>query len=637
MMNHAAAPLDGSDAPAFLRAARSHLDANRHVDAIRSCEQALQTDPSCADALLLLGLVSFEMDQPTQALTFLGQAHNRNPAAREYADALATIHTRIGNLNEGLFYAKLATTLSPNPGIDALIPPRYSNFFASVEKAQPFKFRGRAEFLAAHGYVTDTIEACEKQLELTPDDIETHRILARTARLDGQTSRSIAIGQALICADPANRHDRLELARALSANGLFDEAAAAYDYVLNRWNRDPAVASERLLNTMRNPGAGALEINAEHADWAASCPPHKAKPFLKAADPNRPLRLAYLCRSFGKAELADLAAPVICQHKRQGHDVFVYTEDPGANVLSEHIRTNITKWTDFHGIDELTAAEILRGDRIDIAIDLTGHGIGSRRTTLAQRPAPVSFAWLQEPLAEPNAIDQCYPSSLSSNSEPALFAPFNEPRTCPDVGELPTNHNGYITFGVKADLTSIGAKTASIWAMVLNVVPESRLLIANAKALDEGCIERCATLFTHYGVRERVDVVNMADNFRDHHEFYHHVDVALDGYPLSNLPELYAALWMGVPVLSLQGRDQGLGRRILEVLGVPEWTAETPASYAEAAISLCADTNRLNRFRAGLRERVSASPLVDIRSFVERLESAYRNAWQAWCRTAVRF
>jgi protein O-GlcNAc transferase len=39
----------------------------------------------------------------------------------------------------------------------------------------------------------------------------------------------------------------------------------------------------------------------------------------------------------------------------------------------------------------------------------------------------------------------------------------------------------------------------------------------------------------------------------------------------------------------------------------------------------------LSGLRKSLRQRLRKSPLMDERSFVRDLESAYRHMWRAWC------
>jgi len=90
---------------------------------------------------------------------------------------------------------------------------------------------------------------------------------------------------------------------------------------------------------------------------------------------------------------------------------------------------------------------------------------------------------------------------------------------------------------------------------------------------------------------------------------------------------------MGVPVITLVGRTV-LGRSGLcfaSNLGLPELVATTPEEYVAAAVRLCADRSHLTTLRAGLRERLERSPLMDAPRFAHNIESAFRVAWERWC------
>ena len=51
---------------AEIREALSCLEAEWHDEAILACERALKVRHACPEALYLLGLVSYELDQPLQ-------------------------------------------------------------------------------------------------------------------------------------------------------------------------------------------------------------------------------------------------------------------------------------------------------------------------------------------------------------------------------------------------------------------------------------------------------------------------------------------------------------------------------------------------------------------------------------------
>jgi predicted O-linked N-acetylglucosamine transferase (SPINDLY family) len=203
----------------------------------------------------------------------------------------------------------------------------------------------------------------------------------------------------------------------------------------------------------------------------------------------------------------------------------------------------------------------------------------------------------------------------------------------PDVGALPARQAGHTTFGASCDLSMIGPTTAFHWAGVLDAVEDARLLICNRFDGDQAAIDRCLELFSNMGLRDRIDIVNMADNFATPCEFYGYVDLALDPSPCGDLVEHCRALWMGVPLITLAGDRHAarLGASLLAAAGHPEWIAESPDSLTAVAAGLAGDLDRLAALRARLRGEVAASPLADVHGFTHSLEETYRSMWQRWC------
>lgn len=50
-------------------------------------------------------------------------------------------------------------------------------------------------------------------------------------------------------------------------------------------------------------------------------------------------------------------------------------------------------WRDIYGIDEKKVASMVREDKIDILVELTGHTANNKLGMMACRPAPIQVYW----------------------------------------------------------------------------------------------------------------------------------------------------------------------------------------------------------------------------------------------------
>src|SRR6185295_12720851 len=89
----------------------------------------------------------------------------------------------------------------------------------------------------------------------------------------------------------------------------------------------------------------------------------------------------------------------------------------------------------------------------------------------------------------------------------------------------------------------------------------------------------------------------------EHLKIYHEIDVALDPYPQGGGVSTAEALWMGVPVVTLQGSvlPSRISASFLSVLQMQDWIATSAESYVQIAIAAAKDLSRLATLRKGLR------------------------------------
>ncbi len=629
--------------------ATAHLAAGRVEEAIVACETVLKTEAGCAEAFLVLGLISFELDEPSHALPLLKRAHELQPDICDFTQALAAAYARVGNVNEGLFYAKLATTQPPHPTYPDLLPAEFRNFLTNLEESKPHLYRHRAERFLIERRPNDAIEACQKQLNISPGDPATLRLLARASRAAGQVERAIAAGHALLHGHDQTPEDLSEVAAALTTAGRFDEAQACHNAVLSMAPQDAKLGSRRLQDLIRSANASSVDVARAHAEWRhdhAAPLTGKASlarpvaPSASADKTDRRLRVGYFCGQFHDNDLTRLLTPILDVHDRSRIEIYCYSDGKQSDLISERINHLSDRWTDLVDVDDETAAEILRGDAIDVAVDLTGHGDGCRLLTLARSTVPATANWLGYDHPVGNDYFLATPASWPDPEVPptcggrvhhlsgplACYAP---PAILPEVNTLPASALGYVSFGIVADLAAIDTNVAATLRPLLLSIPNARLIINNRHELDETCVLRTYEAFSHLGLRDRIDIVNPAENFSNEFEFYHHVDIALDVAHRGCITETCRALWMGVPVLTVP-RDNFAGRLTAATLidaECREWVCQDAADLAHTGRLIALDLSTLADTRETLRGRVSASPLADVRATARSLESAFQQIW----------
>ncbi len=112
-------------------------------------------------------------------------------------------------------------------------------------------------------------------------------------------------------------------------------------------------------------------------------------------------------------------------------------------------------------------------------------------------------------------------------------------------------------------------------------------------------------------------------------------DIALDPIPFNGHTTTCDAVWMGVPVVMLEGSTYAsrFGGCVLAQVGLEHLIARSVDEYIEIATRLASDRKGLSQLRGQLRSRMARSPILDFAGFARNLEDAYRQMWIEWCRS----
>jgi protein O-GlcNAc transferase len=332
---------------------------------------------------------------------------------------------------------------------------------------------------------------------------------------------------------------------------------------------------------------------------------------------------------------------VFSARDRGAVEVTCYSEVERPDEITAHFQAAADRWRLTLGMAPDAMADLIRRDGIDILVDLSAFTRGNRLLVFARKPAPIQVtAWgyatgtglstmdyfFADPVVVPPGEQRYFAEEVVYLPSVLAYTPF------PDAPP-PLRADGPLTFGSFNRPSKLNDETLALWARVLAAVPGSRLLLKFGGMDDPALAARVrAVLARHDVAPERVELRGQTSTY-DHVAAYGEVDIALDPVPHGGGVTTLEATWMGVPTLTLPG-DRVSSRvtaSVLTTLGLTSWIARSPDEYVALARRHAANPVALSVLRAGLRDRLAASPICDSVRYCRAVEAAYRAMWRRWC------
>jgi predicted O-linked N-acetylglucosamine transferase (SPINDLY family) len=538
---------------------------------------------------------------------------------------------------------------------------RYDEAVGEYEQAVALKpdyveaLHNLAALLQKIGRTDEAISIYRRVLALKPDYVDAYSNMGVALRDRFRFADAVACFEAALKRDPGHAELHNNLGVVLKAQGRLDEAAAHYRQALALKPDYVGAHSNILMSLNYRPDLDRGEVYRAHGEWDARHGRKRApaEPVLpRDRNPDRPLRVGYVSPDFRDHSVAYFFEPLLARHDPRQVETVCYANAPKADHVTERLKSHARHWRQIDRLDEAAIAEQIRADGIDILVDLAGHSSNHALTVFARKPAPLQVTWLGYPnttglaamdyrltdeIADPpGAAAALHTERLEYL--PHGFLCYQPAKSAPPASALPAAASGIVTFGSFNNLAKVTPQVVAVWAEILRCVSNSRLLLKSAAFADAATRRLYAGRFGVAGIGpERLSLLPQDVGTTAHLARYHELDVALDPFPYSGTTTTCEALWMGVPVLTLAGSTHAgrVGASLLTRLGLDSLVALDEAGYVAAAIRLAGDLSALAALRAGLRARLSRSPLCDAGGFAREIEAAYRRMWQRYLETTA--
>ncbi|HEY8065119.1 MAG TPA: tetratricopeptide repeat protein [Methylosinus sp.] len=433
--------------------------------------------------------------------------------------------------------------------------------------------------------------------------------------------------------------------------GRVSEAVACYRRASQLKPTDAFVAGTLLFALQHEPGVTRAALREEHTKWGAIF--RTAAPKKRANFTNEPtmrkLRIGIVSGDMRKHAVTFLTLRAFERLAAIGHSVYCYKTDRKFkdDEYSDRYKAFASFWRDVSDLDDAAFAALVEEQKIDVLFDLSGHTMGNRLGLFARRAAPVQLSWagyvgtigldtydglIADPVEVPAEHDESYIEPVVRL--PDCYVCYEPPREAPEVGLLPYFSYESFTFGCFNRPAKLNAQLGEVWARILESVPNSRILLVYGGLGEAATAEAVYTMLERGGVqRDRLQLLGDHEQSALLRAYSEEVDLALDPFPYSGGVTTLEAMWMGVPTVTLVG-DTFAGRHSathLTAAGLRAFCAHSLEEYIELAVSWARRPEELAALRAGLRERVAASPLNDAERFGRNLDEAVRRLWRDWC------
>ena len=495
----------------------------------------------------------------------------------------------------------------------------------------------------------EAYEASKKALKLKPDLVDAVMNCAFAASKLGDAAASERILKRGLKHNPHSAELLNLIGNSRMRRGDMKQALAYFERARGfvESGQNDALFAMQLMAVNYSAEVPPEVVSGMHFRWGdamiASVAAEKSSPPPPAALKSR-LKVGYVSGDYRGHSCSYFLEPLLLGHDPALVEVHCYMTEAGGDDTTQRFRRSMPHWHEIHHLTDQDAADLIRAEGIDILVDLSGHTSGARLPVFARKPAPLQVTWLGYPnttglstvdyrltdsLADPVGMtESLYREQLYRLPN---FLCYQPPEFTPGVGSLPFLRNGYITFGCFNNSNKITDEVVATWSRIMHQVEGSHIFLKTSNLADQLTLDAFRRKFEINGIAAaRVECFPSFPNKYDHLITYGEVDLALDPYPYNGTTTTFESLWMGVPMVALEGRVHAgrVGHSILCGAGLPELSCLDTETYVRTAVDLARNVPRIGEYRASLRGQLANSPLMDRKAFAASVENAYFDMWR---------
>lgn len=605
---------------AWLGRGHALADGQRYVEALVAYDEALLIAPASENAWIGRGNVLCSSMRYDEALAAYDEALAIMPEAAEAWLGRGNVDYRFNRQDEALAAYDKALSIKADVA-EAWIGRgnifhnlrRHGEALAAYDEALAIKpdlaeaWLGRGNLLVEFKRYTEALSAFDKAMTLTPS---------------------------LDYAEGAHVHTKLQLCDWTDIDRKIDSVLSAVrdrkrlsaPFVLLSLPSSPA-------DQLRCAQSYAQDVVGSPSEWPGGVYSHER------------IRVAYLSGDFHDHPVSRCAVGLLEHHDKSRFEVAGLSFGPDeTSAMRERLKGAFEHFIDVREKSDQDIVDLMRRMEIDIAVDLMGYTQGFRPGIFAARPAPIQVNYLgylatmgapfidyimADRVVLPPEHEQHYaekivrlPECFLIGDRQVAIAPGQMTRQ--DAG-LPPEGFVFCSFNNTYKLLR---PTFDAWMRVLREVDGSVLWLLKPNEETAANLQREAQRCGVDG--DRIIFAPRLD-FSEHLARQRLADLFLDTTPYNGGATALAALWSGLPILTVLG-ETIVGRMaasMLHAIGLPELVTATLPDYEAMAIRVAGDPSLYTALYERLACQRTTCPLFDPQRFAQHVESAYQTMWKA--------
>ena len=357
------------------------------------------------------------------------------------------------------------------------------------------------------------------------------------------------------------------------------------------------------------------------------------------------LKVGFISGDFNRHAVAIQIIDILQELKKISKiELFFYYNNFKIDDLTKEFINLSSNWRSILSLSDDEAFNIIKSDNLNILIDLSGFTDGNRLPILIAKPAPIQISWcgylqslgipeidyiISDPYCIPQNLDHLYSEKILKL--PNIWSQLSLRKISNNPSNItPALKNNYITFGSFNHDKKINIKVIQTWSRILNLLPNSKLIIFLGKILDSYSLIELKSIFLKNKINENQLVINSNKMARDQLlECYNQIDISLDTFPYSGGTTSLESIGMCVPIITLFGNLflSRTGYSVNMNAGLKEWCCKNEDEYVNKALYFSNNITKLNEVRSDLYNNRLNNPAFNNKIFSQNLITILEQVW----------